>query len=63
MQRQRQLLEYRYKHSLCIVVCFKGAFNRPHRKRILGITHNSFKGYTSSQYTHKATNAKQRYKL
>jgi len=36
------------------MVCFKQVFNRLHRKRILGITPNSFKAYTSSQYVHKA---------
>jgi len=44
-------------------VCFKEAFNLPHRKRILGITRSSFKGYTSSQYMHKATKVKQDYEV
>jgi len=34
---------------MLITVCFKEAFNRPRRKRILGITRISFKGYTRSQ--------------
>ena len=48
---------------MLITVCYKEAFNRPHRRKIFGIKRNSFKGYASSQYMHKATKAKQGYEV
>ena len=45
-----------------ITVGLKGALTaRNVKKNIFGITRTSFKGYTSSQYMHKANKAKYRY--